>query len=364
MAKLELDTSQYTLDQLKQKYADFMAPALEVKIAGTALPQGIGISHIEVETTIEPVADTFTFRVANAFDLQTKQFRWLNVFTLGASIELQFGYGSKLTPIFSGYITSVVTEFAESETPALTVRGMDLTYLMLKGSKSRTWNNKKYSEIVEEIARSHGATPHVDATTTNYPTVSQNRINDFMYLQYLAKTVNYDFFIVGKHLYFRKPFTQMSPVITLEYGQTLKSLYMDANLAEQITDVSVRSWDDKKQELIEGKSGVIKKLGTNSKTGKDLLSAESGTYTEYIYTNTATMEEAQSMADAYLNRRAMKLLHGVGESVGLPEIRAGRYIELSGLGQTFDQPYYVTGATHQWSDDGYITRFQIGGNAI
>ncbi|OXM85042.1 phage late control D family protein [Paenibacillus rigui] len=363
MAQLQLDTGQYTIDQLEKKYSQFFAPAFEITVDGKALPQEIGISRLEVETTVEPVADTFSFRITNAFDLQSGDFQWMDTFVLGKSIDIQFGYANKLTPVFSGYITSVVADFAESETPALIIRGMDLTYLMLKGSKSKTWNNKKYSDVVQEIAQSHGATAHVDATTTSFPALSQNKANDYMYIQHLAQLVNYDFFIVGKHLYFRKPLTQTTPVITLEYGRTLRSLFIDANLAEQITEVSVRGWDDKKLEVVEGKSGSIQKLGSNSKTGKDLLSAQ-GTYTEYIYTNVSSQEEAKNMADAYLNRRSMKLLNGNGESVGLPEIRAGRYIALSGLGSKYDQPYFVTGATHLLTDDGYVTRFQIGGNAI
>lgn len=363
MPQLQLDSKQYSIDELDKKYAQFFAPSLEISVDGSVIPAEIGISRLEVETTVEAVADTFSFRITNAFDLQKSDFLWLDTFTLGKSIDIQLGYSNKLTPVFSGYITSVVADFAESETPGLIVRGMDLTYLMLKGSKSRTWNNKKYSDIVKEIAGNHGATAHVDATTTSFPAVSQNRASDYMYIQHLAQLVNYDFFIVGKNVYFRKPLTETSPVVTLEYGRTLRSLFIDANLAEQLTEVRVRGWDDKELKVVEGKSGTIQKLGKNAKTGKDLLAVQ-GDYVEYIYTNVSSQEEAKNMAEAYLNRRSMKLLSGSGESVGLPEIRAGRYIALSGLGQKYDQPYFITGATHLLTDDGYVTRFQIGGNAI
>ncbi|UJF34077.1 phage late control D family protein [Paenibacillus hexagrammi] len=363
MAQLSLDTTSYTMDQLEKKYRDFFAPAYEIKVDGTKIADEIAVSMIRVDTSIEGTADSFSFRITNAYDITNSELKWLNVFTLNKSIDISLGYVDKFTPVFSGTITSVVADFPEGENPGLIVRGMDLSYLMMKGPKSRSWNNKKYSDVVSEIAKEYGAKANVDATTTQFPTISQSQADDYHFIEHLAKLLNYDFFVVGKNLYFRKPLTNMTPVLTLEMGKTLRNLSIDMNLAEQITGVTVRAWDNKELKVIEGKSGSITKLGSNSKTGKDLL-ASSGDFTEYMYTNAASQEEAKSYADALLNRRSMRLISGTGECIRIPEIRSGRYIKLSGLGSKLDQPYYVTGATHLYNDDGYVTRFQVGGNAV
>lgn len=363
MATLSLESSTFTYDDLAKKYKEFFAPGYLITVDGTKISDNIAISTLRVETSIDGTADSFAFRVTNAYDVTKSDFQWLSDFTLGKPIDISLGYVDKFTPVFTGFITSVVVDFPEDGAPGIIVRGMDLSFLMMKGTKSRSWNKKKYSDIVQEIAKTYGAQVHVDATTTEYPTISQSQINDYHFIQNMANLVNYDFFVVGKHLYFRKPLTEMTPVMTLEMGKTLRSLSIDMNLAEQITGVKVRAWDNKELKVIEGESAAITKLGGNSKTGKDILAAK-GDFLEHVYTNVTSVEEAKTYATALLGRHAMKLVSGTGECIGIPEIRAGRYIKLDGVGQKFNHPYYITGATHLMNDEGYTTRFQLGGNAV
>ncbi|MGG1513807.1 hypothetical protein ABE504_00230 [Paenibacillus oryzisoli] len=360
---LDLETSSFTYDDLAKKYKDFEAPAYLISVDGSKISDDIAIDSLRVETTIDGTADSFSFRIMNAYDITNNEIKWISTFTLGKAIDISLGYVDKFTAVFTGHITSVVAEFSAEGEFGLIVRGMDISYLMMKGTKSRSWNKKKYSDVVEEIAKTYGLKTNVDATTTEFPALAQSNSNDYHFIQNLANLVNYDFFVVGKNLYFRKPLTATTAVMTLEMGKTINSLSIDMNLAEQLTEVVVRAWDNKELKVIEGKSASITKLGGNSKTGKDLLSSK-GDFVEHMYTNVTSQEEAKSYASAILNRRAMRLISGTGECVGIPEIRAGRYIKLSGVGKTFDQPYYITGATHIYDDEGYVTRFQLGGNAV
>lgn len=363
MAELKLDTGSYSYSDLEKKYGQFFAPAAEVKVNGNKIDDSIPLALVRVDTTTEATADSFTIRITNAYDWQSSKWKWLNVFALGATIDISLGYVDKFEPVFSGYITSVTVEFLEDDGGVINVRGMDLSFFMMKGTRMQTWNEKKYSDIVKEIASRHKATAQIDDTTIKLPTVSQNMMDDFRFVQYLASLINYDFFVVGKHLYFRKPLTQMTPVTTLALGKELRSLSIEHNLADQLTGVKIRFWDDKQQKVVQSEAGSITKLGSNSKTGKDVLS-KIGNYVETLYMNASSQDEAKNYADAYLNQRSMKLVTGQCECIGLPEIRAGRYMKLSGAGDTYNQTYYVTSASHIMDDDGYMTRFQIGGNAV
>lgn len=363
MAQLQLETGSFSYDDLAKKYDNFFAPAVEITVNGSKLSDAVAVASVRVHTTIEATADSFTLRVSNALDWKTSEWNWLNVFAIGSPIDISLGYVDKFVPVFSGYITSVTVEFLDSDGANLVVSGMDLSFFMMKGTRMQTWNEKKYSEVVQEIASRHKATPHIDATTDKLPTISQNMMDDFHFVQHLARLMNYDFFVVGKHLYFRKPLTQTTPVVTLALGKELRSLSIEHNLAEQLTGVKIRFWDDKEQKVVVNEAGAISKLGSNSKTGKDVL-AKIGDYTETLYMNASSASEAKNYADAYLNHRAMKLVNGQGECNGIPEIRAGRYLKIDGAGKTYNQPYYVTSATHQMDGDGYVTKFRLGGNAV
>jgi len=48
---------------------------------------------------------------------------------------------------------------------------------------------------------------------------------------------------------------------------------------------------------------------------------------------------------AIYNSRALEFVTGSGSSIGLPDLRAGRVIELQGLGLRFSGLYYITQAT-------------------
>lgn len=363
MSDVVLDTKQYKFDELAIKYANFFSPIFEVHVNGSKISDDIAVTDLRVETTIESKSESFSLQITNAFDLEKSEFKWLDSFTVGKPILIKAGYLDKLVPVFNGYITSVICDFPEDGVPAIIVRGMDLSFLMMKGAKSNSWEKKKYSDVVKEIAKKHGAKTKVDDTKEVIGTIAQNQIDDYHFLEHLAGIVNYDFFVVGKTLYFRKPLTDMSPVITLQWGTSLRSLTVDVNIAEQITGVTVRGWDPKEQKAIVGESGAITKLGSNSKTGKDIMNSL-GKYVEFVLANVGSAAEAKDKANSLLNKRSMRLISGSGESIGIPEIRAGRYIELAGVGKKHSQPYYIVSATHLIDKDGYVTRFQLEGNAI
>ncbi len=77
-----------------------------------------------------------------------------------------------------------------------------------------------------------------------------------------------------------------------------------------------------------------------------------------------TQAEANARAKAALNERAKQFLTGDAESIGLPEIRPDRNIELANLGAQFSRTYYVQQATHKVDSNGYRTRFKVKETAL
>ncbi len=366
MSNIKLGTEKYTFDELEKKYRNFIAPAFKLLIHNKdAVREGMAITELTVETTADQESDTVSFTIGNAYNPVTRDFQWLdNLLVLGKTLEVHMGYTDRLAPVFFGYITAVNVKFPQGGTPQLTVTGMDLSFKMMRGRNANSWANKKISDVVREIGQQYGANSFViDATSKVLPSFPKKPENDFQFLQELAQTLNYDFFVVGKTLYFRKKNKSKTPLMTLSWGKHLISFNVEQNIADQVTKVIVRSWDPKTQKVIESSSTSVNKIGSNSKTGADLLKTL-GTFEEYIYVNAEDTQDAKTKAEAVMNERAMKLVTGSGSCIGLPEIRAGRYIKLDGLGAKLNQPYYVIGATHTIDDSGYITEFDVQGNAV
>lgn len=366
MGNVKFDNTTYSHDALEKKYNHFFAPAFEVLIDETNLEQeSIAISNMKVQTSIEAKADSFSFTVDNAFDPVKREFLWLDrFFAVGKYIEIKLGYIDKLVTVFYGLITSVELDYPASQIPNITVSGMDISFLMMKGVHSNSWKDKKDSDVIKRLASKYGLNSVVDDTAEKKPIIEQIDMTDFQFISAKAKENNYDFFVIGKSLYFRKPKKNTSPVITLMYGKNLMSYSTDVNIANQVSQVIVRSLDGENSDPIEAKSMQIDVLGTNTKTGKDIMKSLADYTKEYVYTNVSSQQEAQKLADSLMNERAMDLVTGSGQCIGIPEIRAGRYIKLDGLGKKFDQLLYLTSVEHKINDAGYITKFEVRGNAI
>lgn len=370
MSDLNLSTQSYTYDALRQKYNNFHSPGVEILIDGKRLiaDVSVAITKVTIQSSLEGKADTCSFSVSNAFDPLAWEFRWADDYLVpGKEVEIQMGYGDERITLFHGHITSV--SFTCEEKPTISVRGMDKSFLMMIDNKSTSWDKKKYSDVVKEIAQKYGLTPHVDDTGQPITKITKTETQtDFQFLNHVAKICHFDFFIIGKHLYFRKPLSQMKPVMSLTWGISLRSFSVDVNLSSQAATYTVRSMEPNTTEIKEAKatSSDIGKLGSHSKTGADLLQAIGDYFNRYESSKkTESPDERKAVAKARINKMAMGLLGGQCESIGLPEICAGRYIELKGLGKKLSQTYYITAVTHTIDgDSGFVTTFQVKGNTI
>jgi phage protein D len=68
-------------------------------------------------------------------------------------------------------------------------------------------------------------------------------------------------------------------------------------------------------------------------------------------------KEAKQVAQAILKDRHKEMVKASGATVGLPDLRAGRKMQIEGLGARFNGIYFITDTTHTLNDSGYVTRF-------
>ena len=80
---------------------------------------------------------------------------------------------------------------------------------------------------------------------------------------------------------------------------------------------------------------------------------------EEVVVNEPVFTEAQAKerALAILSDRQKEMVTATGSTVGLPDLRAGRKVLLSGLGARFSGSYFLTETTHTIGASGYTTRF-------
>jgi len=104
---------------------------------------------------------------------------------------------------FIGYISVLDVDFADLV--KLTITCLDESYPMSEEEKTRSWENKKVSEVAREIFMSYGLSAHVDDTDYVEESVSQSKQSDATFMNSLVGKVthrNFIWYVDGKDAYF------------------------------------------------------------------------------------------------------------------------------------------------------------------
>ncbi|MBC7316580.1 MAG: hypothetical protein H5T70_09210, partial [Chloroflexi bacterium] len=128
---------------------------LYVRINGTPLDTEVmnDLFRVEVETSLSlPDLCTLWVHDQNA--------RWTNADTFPLGAELRVGVaneqGQGETVVFIGEITGLAPEFGEGMVVDLAVRAYDRSHRLHRGVHTRTFQNMRDSDIVQNIAQAAG----------------------------------------------------------------------------------------------------------------------------------------------------------------------------------------------------------------
>lgn len=365
-----------TFTALERIHNDLYVPAFQLKVKDIDVVEKLymEIASVQVDNTLKG-ADHFTFTVNSTFDLEKREFAHLSdLFAFGSSVEISMGYkGSKTDPelpmLLKGFVTSVSTSFPATGLPQITVGGYDLSYCMTKGKKSRSWSDAKDSEAVSDVARAYGLKPKVEDTRVKHPTIQKSTESDQQFLEKLAERNGYELYTFDQTLHFKPPEsirkTEESgqPIVSLEWGKGLLSFTPEINISEQVTDVEVRGWNVATKSEIVGTAGRGKEPRRDGarRSGAEALQTccREQEAPLRIRVPVFSKQEADLWAAAILKKRSEMFVQGSGESIGFPELRADKNIELLGLGAEFSKTYYVEQTTHTINTSGYRTTFKV-----
>lgn len=355
-----------TFEEIARKYSNFYSPNCKVLVDGNDLvaDHRAELVRVSVKSAIKG-ADEFSFTVN---DLGAKLLD-AGTFDPGKEVEVKLGYGSTLSTAMVGEIIALRANFPADGKPSLVIRGYDLSYQFTRTRAAKNWKDKADDEVVTEIVKNakHIEDKVIDSTGTVHPKLHQGDAMDYDFIASLARANDFEFLVRGKTLYFRKPATDESPVLSLKYGESLLSFAPELNTASQVSEVVVQGWDAKAKEPITGRSpqGSPPSPSGGGKSAAQMTADLHGTVTEVISNRPVySQQEADSLAKSVLDKRQSGLVTGTAEIVGIPEIAAGDNVELLGLGTRFSRSYYVEKASHSFDGSGYRATLTVREQAI
>ena len=280
--------------------------------------------------------------------------------TLGAEITVYAGDETAPQEIFRGLITAFEADFPETGPPELVVLAEDAVQQGRMARRSQTYTNVSLSDIASQIARRLGLTPVITGLTDTLGTRVQLNESDLAFLRRLLHRYDADVQVVGQAL-------QVSPRSDVRRGQLELALHSQlrrarvvADLAHQVTEVTVGGWNPDQGSPVLGTSrGEI--LGPGSgQTGAEILRTAIAERPHHIsHLAVGTDDEAQAAANSAFEQRARRFVVVEGCAEGNPALRVGTHVALTGLGPRFENTYYVVSACHRYDlHEGYQTDFE------
>lgn len=377
-------------------YHGFYVPHFEIRIAGRPLPESVinDVVQITYKDNIREI-DSVDLTVNN-WDAELHRFKYVGsesaddlphgahpdplatLFEPGAAkVEVWQGYLGELKLVSTVNFTTLETSFSASGAPTLQVRGLNVLHALRKKQHSYPWYRERPSDIAEKMARlSDGGKKRMplelvvdhDARRGEDPIdfIAQDNEYDIDFLLNLARRIGYELVLeeAGNGAPQRLRFgpsakTGRQADYRLAWGETLIDFKPRLSTARQVAKVTVKGWDRASKKPIKAT------VDTNDKEVKRinpdlhrLLEQADGREEMVVDEPVATEQEARNRARAIMLDQMKQMVTAEGGTVGLPHLRAGSRLDISGVGARMGGRYFVTETTHAFSESGYTTRFK------
>lgn len=340
----------YTVTPTVQIDSQSFAKVNELLISMEMTEQVGGLSSLELR--FSNVASEPSGQASYAFEDNS-------ILKLGAAITVHSGDESQPQEIFKGTITGLEADFKEKAPPELVVLAEDSAQKARMDRRSETYTDLSIADIAQQIAQRLSLTPVITGLANTTGTWVQMNESDLAFLRRLLARYDGDLQVVGTELHVSPRGDVRRGEVELALHSQLRAARLLADLAHQVNEVTVTGWNPLQGSRTNG-SGRGDALGPGSGiTGAEILRNTLGDRRHHIsHLVASTDAEATALAAAAFDERARRFVTVCATAEGNPAIRVGTYTKLTGLGDRFDNTYYVVRACHRFDvDRGYETDF-------
>ena len=287
--------------------------------------------------------------------------RHSNAHAQGDSVEVKVTKDKK--SIFKGEIVGIEPIYAAGEDSKIIIRAFNRMHRLLRGRKSRTFQDQTDSDVVNTICGDHGLSGDCGSDVSiSHKHLYQHNQTDLEFLRTRAARIGYAVWVEDKTLHFKKPDVQSDSGIEFKLskeggaGNRMKRFAPRLSSAGVVKSVTVQGWDPEKKQAIVGTATASgSKLGATDAASAANAFGDTKTFT--VDHPIMSVEEAKAIAQSKLDDYMMSYITGEADCFGNPDLKPGIVVKITvndeKTDDLFNGKYFVVGCTHTFTPAGH-----------
>lgn len=332
-----------------------------LKVEGAELETGGDALLLRVECELTSTLQAAMLHLEAALDPDGEHgAAWLDAVRPGAVCSLSLGYGDSLTDVFCGFFYDVLwNDPLDGGTILLEAACLDVRGRLMLTSCADAGAKRTLSQLVDAILSQDCCTGLAARRTVEPPPgdwdlpVRRPGSSDYDVICGAADLLCYEAYAFADELYFGPPRPERDAAVTFDGPNGLVRLARRRTLADQCAAVAVSGVDDTGERICSRQART-----GDSGFGTDKMSVALTGDFHQPEPSVRTMAQAQYLSQARMERRQRRAGGLSGHCVGLPELRPGRFVEVSDLSEPVNGTYYVHTVRHVLDEAGFQTWFE------
>lgn len=349
---------------LYKTYKAMAAPKWGLTVGETKLTGGDGAALLRADCLLTCRQEAGSLILECQVDPEQKDGKsWLDAMQPGAACSFSLGYEDSLTEVFSGYLSDMAWDVPldrgamDLEAVFLDARGKLMNTSYVDAGTARTLSQIVSGVLNGKECKGLASSVTIKDVPDDWDLASVRRgQSDYETVCAAASLLSYEFYACAKELYFGPPRPEKNPVLEFDGPDGLRRIQRRRSLAGQWGTLEVSGADDTGarisfQKLRSTDNGYGSAKLSGALTGKRCVPAPGA----------RTMAQVQYLANARMQERERQGGGLWGWSVGLPQIRPGRFLKTENIHSAVDGTWYVHTVRHTLDDIGFETYFETEG---
>ena len=350
-------------DSLTQKNTDVLT--VSVYSAGKLIPADTQLIRVETFHSENQIPSAKLIICDGDITQGTFPVSDSDVFTPGASIQIDVGAGSDITTIFKGVVIKHGVRIESNDSTFLELECQDPAVAMSVGHKNANFIEMTDSEIFEKLIEAYPAlSADIEKTANRFNEIVQFNTSDWDFMLARAKRQGFILLVDAGRISIKTPAISATPSLTLTWGDDLLNFNAELDARTQFKTVKCVAWDAANRSTTEqiALSSPLNSQGNiNSATLADVIGLPSYRLQS---TSGSDYSNLKSWADAIQERSGLTRISGSMSFKGNAAAQAGGLIEVKGVGKRFSGNAYINSVHHTISGGNWITEVTFGTAAI